>query len=151
MAIALNKFLLTGAALSAIAASLHIAIIIFGAPWYRFFGAGEEMATRAASGHWSPLAITSGIAVVLAIWVLYALSGAGAIRRLPFVKPILFFITAVYLLRGLVIVPMLLFAPEQTTPFWYWSSAICFTYGVVHLVGLVQVWSRLEAPVSKPA
>jgi hypothetical protein len=37
-----NAFLIVGAALSAIAAALHIGCIFFGAPWYRCFGAGAR-------------------------------------------------------------------------------------------------------------
>ena len=36
-----NYWLITGGILSAVAAVLHIAVIIGGANWYRFFGAGE--------------------------------------------------------------------------------------------------------------
>ena len=31
----------------------------------------------------------------------------------------------------------------KTTPFWWWSSAICLLIGAVHLVGVLQVWARL--------
>ena len=37
-------WLIAGAVLSGIAGLLHLAIILGGAPWYRFFGAGERMA-----------------------------------------------------------------------------------------------------------
>ncbi|MGQ4584278.1 hypothetical protein [Lysobacter sp. F60174L2] len=36
--------------LNAIAALLHVGCIIFGASWYRFFGAGERMAQLASAG-----------------------------------------------------------------------------------------------------
>lgn len=138
-----NGFLVAAAALSGVAAMLHIAIIFFGAPWYRFFGAGERMARLAESGHWQASAITTGIALVLATWALYALSGAGVVRPLPFVKPVLCIITAVYLIRGLAVVALFLFARQRATAFWFWSSAICCVYGTVHLIGLSQVWYRL--------
>ena len=75
-----NKLLLFGGLLSAIAALLHIAIIIGGPQWYRFFGAGEELALMAEKGSWYPAVLTFGIAVVLLLWALYAFSGAGLIR-----------------------------------------------------------------------
>ncbi|MBC7983974.1 MAG: hypothetical protein H7Y02_08975 [Candidatus Obscuribacterales bacterium] len=53
-----NKFLIVGAALSAVAAMLHVGIIFVGAPWYRFFGAGEDMARKAEAGSWYPALIT---------------------------------------------------------------------------------------------
>jgi hypothetical protein len=127
-----NKFLLLGGALSGIAASLHIAIIIGGAQWYRFFGAGEELATLAESGSRYPAIITSGIAAILFIWALYAFSGAGLIRRLPLLKTGLVVISAVYLVRGLVFIPVLI-----------WSSLVCLVYGFSYAAGTRQVWARL--------
>lgn len=72
-----NSFLVAGAAMSALAALLHLGCIVFGPPWYRFLGAGEEMAQLAASGHWYPTVVTLVIATILALWSLYALSGLG--------------------------------------------------------------------------
>ena len=36
---------------SAIAALAHLGCIIFGGDWYRFFGAGEQMARMAEAGN----------------------------------------------------------------------------------------------------
>jgi hypothetical protein len=138
-----NAFLIAGAVLSALAAALHVGCIFFGAPWYRFFGAGERMARLAESGSWYPAVVTLAIVAVLLAWSLYALSGAGVMPRLPLLRPALCAITAVYLLRGLVVVPLFLLAPEKTTAFWVWSSAICLVFGIVHLVGVSQAWARL--------
>lgn len=140
-----NRFLIVGAVLSALAALLHVACIYFGAPWYRFLGAGEEMARMAESGSWTPGIITAGIAAVLGIWALYALSGAGAILRLPFLRTVLCIITGIYLLRGLAALPMVVLHPQETTLFVWWSSAICFGFGLVHLVGLRQRWPAMSA------
>jgi len=139
----LNLPLLVAAALSAVAAGLHLAIIVGGPDWYRFFGAGERMARAAAQGDRYPTVVTLCIAAVLAGWALYALSGAGAIRPLPWLKFALAGITAVYLLRGLLFVPAWRASGRALTPFAVWSSVICLGYGLIHLLGLVQVWPRL--------
>lgn len=141
--IEINIPLVVGAILSGIAALLHIAIILGGAEWYRFFGAGERMAEAAESGRLYPAVITLGITLVLATWALYALSGAGVLPPLPWLKFGLIVISAVYLLRGLAIVPFLTLARDQSTPFLIWSSLISLIYGGVHVLGLTQVWSRL--------
>lgn len=138
-----NSALIAGAALSALAAALHLGCIIFGAPWYRFFGAGERMAQLALAGSWYPAAVTTAIAAVLATWSIYALSGAGVIRRLPFLRTALCIITGIYLLRGTIILPFMNQFPDRSPAFWLWSSAICFTIGLVHFYGLRQVWPRL--------
>jgi len=95
-----NPWLLAAAGANALAALLHLACIAFGAQWYRAMGAGEAMAQMAERGDWTPAVAAAGIACVLSTWSLYALSGAGAIRRLPLLRPALWAITGVYLLRG---------------------------------------------------
>lgn len=139
-----NPWLIAAGAGSALAALLHLGCIAFGAPWYRFFGAGERMAQLAIAGSPYPTVVTLLIASVLTIWALYALSGAGAIRRLPLLRSALCAITAVYLLRGVVALPFVAQLPERSPAFWYWSSAICLVLGAVHLIGLRQVWARLS-------
>lgn len=138
-----NRFLLAGAALSTVAALLHLGCIVFGASWYRALGAGEAMAQLAAAGHPRPTLFALFIASVLLLWACYALSGAGAIRRLPLLKPALCAITAIYLLRGLGFVLLKPYFPGNSLSFWLISSAICLGLGLVHLVGLKQRWHRL--------
>jgi hypothetical protein len=139
-----NTCLIVGAALSALAALLHVGCILFGASWYRFFGAGERMARMAAAGYWYPTVITSGIVAILSCWSLYALSGAGVVGRLPLVRPALCLITGIYMLRAVAFAPFHRYFPGNSTAFWLWSSAICFVIGLVHLVGLWQSWPRLR-------
>ena len=138
-----NRLLVSGAVMSACAALAHLGCIAFGAPWYRFFGAGEQMAQMAMRGHWYPAVMALAIASVLLVWSLYALSGAGAIRRLPFVRAVLSAMTGVYLLRGIAFLPMLAYFPGRSMAFWLWSSGICLVMGLVHLVGLRQAWANL--------
>jgi hypothetical protein len=135
-----NIMLLTGSVLSGIAALLHIGIILGGAEWYRFFGAGERFASAAEAGRSYPAVVTTSIATMLAICAVYALSGAGVLPRLPWLLPMLCVITAGYLLRGLLIVPLLTVPSVRATPFLIWSSLICLVYGAVHLLGLLQIW-----------
>lgn len=138
--------LLGGAVLSVMAALLHVGCIFFGPSWYRFFGAGERMAQLSAAGHITPILVTSGIAAVLAVWSLYALSGAGVIPRLPLVRTALCLITGIYLLRGLAGFVLAAVAPgERSVAFWCWSSAICLGIGVLHLVGTRQAWLQLSS------
>jgi len=138
-----NLLLVIGAAMSAVAALLHAGCIIFGASWYRFFGAGERMAQMASAGSWYPTVVTSFIAAMLFAWSLYALSGAGVLPKLPLLRAALCAITAIYLLRGVAVLPLVFFSLGRSTAFWWWSSAICLVIGLTHLVGLKQVWERL--------
>lgn len=138
-----NIWLIGGAVLSGIAALLHVLIVWGGASWYRFFGAGEGMASAAAAGQLYPAVVTLCIALVLSAWAAYALAGAGVLTALPRQKAALVAITAIYLVRGLAILPLLVFVNQQATPFLVWSSLICLGYGIVHLIGVAQAWTRL--------
>lgn len=140
----MNKFLIVGGIFSILAAILHIAIIIGGPDWYRFWGAGEEMATLAENGSWIPPVVTFGIFVVLFIWGLYALSGAGLKIRLPFLKTALVIISSVYSLRGLLLIDALIFDPEGITNFLIWTSVVSFVVGMIHVIGTKQVWSLVS-------
>ena len=139
-----RNWLIVGGALSALAALLHLAVIVGGPDWYRFFGAGEGMARMAERGSLYPAAITCGIALVLAIWALYAFSGAGLIRRLPLLRTGLVAISTIYLLRGLVPLPMLAIDPAAIDAFVIWSSLIVLVYGLSYAIGTWRAWSRLR-------
>jgi hypothetical protein len=138
-----NPFLLAGAVLSALASLAHIGVIFGGPSWYRFFGAGERMARAAEARRWYPTLVTIAIAAVLAGFSAYALAGAHLIEQLPLTRPILLIITLIYLGRGLVILPVAVFAPRHATRFLVWSSLICLVYGTAYLAGLVSAWSSL--------
>ena len=138
-----NIFLVFGAALSAIAAALHFACIFWGAPGFRFLGAGEPIARMAEAGHWYPNFIAFVIGAMLSVWAVYALSGAGLLMPLPFVQLVLSAITGIYLLRALAF-PLLKPAfPGNSDMFWLVTSGICLVIGLIHLVGLSQVWNQL--------
>jgi hypothetical protein len=139
----INLPLTFGAILSAVAAAAHICVIIGGAPLYRFFGAGEQFAVASEKGKIYPAVVTFGIAGVLAAWAAYALSGAGWLIGLPFLKETLCVITGVYLLRGVGGFAMLAVRSPYSNSFIVVSSLICFGFGLVHLQGLMQVWDNL--------
>ena len=136
-------WLIVGGCLSVLAALLHIACIFGGPDWYRVFGAGEGMARAAARGGLQPTLITLTIAAVLLVWGAYAFSGAGLLPRLPLLRTGLVAITAIYLLRGLIFVPLHLWRPQHSDAFAIWSSLIVLAYGAVYAVGTCKAWRHL--------
>lgn len=140
-----NPALIIGGWLSVAASLLHIGCIIGGPEWYRFFGAGEAMATMAEQGSMTPTLLTLGIAAILAIWAAYAFSGAGLLPRLPLLRTGLVVISAIYLLRGLALVPALVINGTNVMPFILWSSLIVLVYGIVYAVGTWTAWPHLRS------
>lgn len=140
-----NPWLVAGGILSALAAVLHLAVIAGGPDWYRFFGAGEEMARMAERGLLRPTLYTIAIASILGIWSAYAFAGAGLLRRLPLIRTALVAISAIYLLRGLTLIPLALLRPDLLDPFALWSSLIVLVYGICYAVGTWRAWPALSA------
>ncbi|GAC22760.1 hypothetical protein GMES_0454 [Paraglaciecola mesophila KMM 241] len=142
-----NNLLVSAGYLSFFAALLHVSCIYGGPSWYRFFGASEHMAQMAANGDLYPTIATLVIATVLTVWGLYALSGAGLIFKLPFIKTCLVVITGIYLVRGVtgLIVPFLTKNPlihQNSMTFWMVSSTICCIYGIFYLLGTMRLWRQ---------
>lgn len=143
------RWLMLGGMLTGAASLLHVGIILGGPDWYRFFGAGERMARMAARGSPYPAMVTAGIAAVLAVWALYALSGAGVIRRLPLLRTALVLIAAIYLGRGLLGIPAVLLADDPYAnqlkakmTFMIVTSVVCIVLGLCYAAGAAHVWKR---------
>lgn len=141
------RTLLTIAALLSFSiALLHLTMIFIGAEAYRYFDAGKKMVEAAKAGSLHPAIITLGIASVFTVFGLYALSGAGAMTRLPLLQPALWVISSIYTLRGLaVFVQMIMLlqgknglhlAPKDIV-----FSLVSLCIGMVYLVG---TWKRTE-------
>jgi hypothetical protein len=141
-------WLTAAAAMSGAAAFLHLAVIVGGPRYYRFFGAGERMARLAEQGSAKPALVTIGIAAVLAIWSAYALAGAGLIPRLPLMRTALVAIASVYLFRGLILFPALVMNGGRVGAFLMWSSLIVLVYGLTYAVGTFLAWPALAARAS---
>ncbi len=144
-----NPWLVTGGVLSALAGFLHLAVIAGGPDWYRFFGAGEQMARMAEQGLLTPAVVTVAIAALLFTWSAYAFAGARMIRRLPLMRTALVAITAIYLLRGLVLVPALAIQGSGIDAFTLWSSLIVLVYGLTHAIGTWRAWPLLSERPSR--
>ena len=83
------------------------------------------------------------IAVIVAIFGLYALSGAGKIRRLPLLRTVVTATTAIYLLRGLLLIPQIPFVIKYSGVMRYaLFSAIALGVGLVHLGGLIKLFKQ---------
>ena len=144
-----NRLLIIGGVLSIVASLLHIAIIIGGPGWYRFFGAGEGMAQLAENASPYPTIITTIIAIILVLWGLYAFSGAGVIGRLPQLKLALGIISMIYIIRGVFGIPIVIYLDhpylnelEEKMTFMIFSSVISLSFGLFYLIGIMQILSN---------
>ncbi len=148
MMLAGDRWLKLGGVLSFAVALLHIVIIFVGAPAYRYFGAGEEMARAAESGSSVPAVMTLVLVVIFAVWGVYAFSGARMLRRLPLLRTALLMIGAIYTLRGLAVlgqVVQIITSAKQVEPREVMFSLVSLGIGLAYLLGTIISWSSLRA------
>lgn len=146
--------LMAGAAASA-GAALHIAIIFGGPDWYAFFGAPRGLVEMARAGNIRAPISCLVIAAFLALLAAYAFSGAGVIRRLPFLRFGLASIAAVLILRGALFIPLILLRPgalsgicdcRSVDAFIIVTSALCLAMGVGYALGALAVPNGRSKP-----
>jgi hypothetical protein len=143
-----RRWLMIGGWMSIAASLLHIGCIFGGPVWYRFFGAGEQIARMAERGHWYPAVITSCIAAILAGWAAYAFSAAGRVIRLPLMRVALVAISAVLVARGILgFTPV--FLPIPSPAFKLWSSVICLLMGLSFSLGTWRAWPALSQRITR--
>lgn len=87
--------------------------------------------------------------MLLGLWALYGLSGAGLVRRLPLLRPALALIAGAYFARGLLGIPavLLLESPyadelKGRMTFMVISSLVCIFLGLCYASGAARVWRR---------
>jgi hypothetical protein len=134
------------AAILSFAVAIFQAGISFSPTMSLYFGAPEKIVAN------PPLLIFAGLfmAVVFVVFGLYALSGAGHIRRLPLLWVGLSGISCVYTLRGLMLIPQLLIlkgilsSSETVGLQSLASSLVSLCIGLVYLVGTLGIKRSLE-------
>ena len=139
-----RPLLLVAAWMSVAASLLHLAVIVGGPDWYRFFGAGEEMARAAERGSSVPPIMTAIIAAILAVWAALAFGAAGLIRLLPLTRTALIAIAAVLIARSALVLVPDVWAPEQNMAFRIVSSLACLAMGLCFALGTWAAWPSLS-------
>lgn len=126
--------LAAGGACSTAVAVLHFAMIPYGAPAYRYFGAGETLAGMAEAGSPLPGLLTAAIAVALLGFAALAFAAAGALR-VPHARAGAAVVGAIYTVRGVGLVPALIWV-DGVSAFDVVSSLISLGIGLMYLGGL---------------
>jgi len=101
-----DRYLIGSGIVALVAGLLHLAIIFGGLAWYAFFRAPVRIVRMAAAGALYPTLFCLVAAALLILCASYAFSGAGLIRRLPLLRTGLVLIGSVFILRGLVLIPL---------------------------------------------
>jgi|ERR1039458_6597411 hypothetical protein len=133
-----NYLLQAGGYFSLAFTAMQVTAIGWSARAVRYFGGPAELRIERPILY---ALLCLAVGAIVAVFGLYALSGAGKIRRLPLLRTVLISVTAIYLLRGLLFipkVPVVLKHPGLVRFLVF--SAISLCLGMVHLAGVVQLY-----------
>lgn len=136
--------LLVGAGIAVFGALIHWVAPLLGPDWYAFLTAPAWVVDSARQGTWpAPLgALVIGGLMFVCGW--YGLAGAGALPRLPLLRSGLCCIASICLLRGLLLLPFLLYHYALLSAFDIVASFVWFSAGLAFLLGTVSRWQLLK-------
>ncbi len=141
-----RRWLDAAALLSFVVAAVHLGAIAVGPRAYDYLGAGD-LGRMAERGSTTPALVTAGLTGIFAVFGVYALSGAGRVRRLPLLVGVLVAIGIVYTLRGALFpfeVAALLKGTASFPPRFAVFSAASLFIGLAYLTGTARAWGRLH-------
>ena len=118
----------------------HIVGLFWADKMFEVTGIGKEMAELTQTHYSLPYLLTIFVAIVFFIFGLYGLSADNKFRQLPFLKPTIFVIAGIYLLRGL---GELIFDLEKQKANQFLEvtySLIAVFIGLLFLVGGLKKW-----------
>ena len=117
----------------------HIVGLFWADKMFEITGIGKEM-TELSQAHSSlPYLLTVFVTIIFFIFGLYGLSADNRFRKLPFLKPVIFLIAGIYLLRGLgELIADNLQGTNSTKETIY--SLFALTIGLLFLIGGLKKW-----------
>lgn len=117
----------------------HLAGLIWAKQMFEVTGVGKEMAELSVVHSSLPYLLTVFAAIIFLIFGLYGLSADNKFKKLPFLKPVIFLIAAIYLFRGLgKLVFDTLKGTNSATETTY--SLVALTVGLLFLIGGLKKW-----------
>ena len=118
----------------------HIVGLIWADKMFEVTGIGKEMTELAQTHSSLPYLLTIFVAMVFFMFGLYGLSADNKFRRLPFLKPVIFLISGIYLLRGLgELIADNIQGTNSTNEIIY--SILALTIGLLFLIGGLKKWN----------
>ncbi|MEN9639058.1 MAG: hypothetical protein RLZZ262_926 [Bacteroidota bacterium] len=130
-----------GGYLNIIIAILHVVGLIWADKMFEITGIADEMKEAAEVVHpLYPYALTVIVAVVFFVFGLYGLSADNKFRKLPYLKPVIFVIAGIYLLRGVgeLIFDIAWQNAQQGLEIAY--SLVAIFIGLLFLIGGLKKW-----------
>ncbi|MBD3382424.1 MAG: hypothetical protein GF404_09535 [candidate division Zixibacteria bacterium] len=136
----------TGSLVILAISGLHIYFIFAGPEIYRFFGAGEKLASMLESGSVIPTISTFVLAIVFALFAVYGLALAGFIKELPFQKQVVLAVSIIFILRSLLMLKLLA-DPENVPLQMILFSLVALLVGLLYLHGWLELRNSTKSAI----
>lgn len=120
----------------------HLAGLIWADKMFEVTGISMEMKEAALVHPFYPYLITIIVAVFFFIFGLYGLSADNKFRKMPFLKPLIFLIAGIYLLRGFGELIFDMEKQQANSILETIYSLIAVFIGLLFLVGGLYKWGR---------
>jgi len=130
--------LIAGGVISAFISIVHI-FFAFMPQLYKYVDPGQGSGVAQLTEQGSSLITIASIilALIFAIWAIYAFSGAGLLTRLPLLRTFLIVIAVIYILRSLFLPSEINLVLYQGYPFRFVVfSAVSLVAGLLYLIGV---------------
>jgi hypothetical protein len=131
--------LLIAASIALITAVAHLSCIFLGAKCYEAQMAPAQIIQSSIEGTLLAPIGTLFISLLFFTCTLFALSGAGYIRKLPLLKTALISISVLCIVRGIITIPLSFIFPEMVTSFSIIAGCIWFFVGGLYFYGYVNL------------
>ncbi len=124
-------------------AATHVIGLIWAWSFFRWVGIEHEMRELARQSAALPYVVTLLTAAFFLAFALYALSGAGVLRRLPLLRSVLVFVATIYLVRATILggIGSVLHGDIAQIAF----AAIALFIGLCYASGAVAYWRQQRA------
>lgn len=128
-----------GGYINIIIAAAHVVGLIWADQMFEITGIGKEMAELADISNLLPYLLTIFVGIIFFIFGLYGLSADNKFRTLPYLKPAIFIISGIYLLRGIgeLVVDTILGSNSISETSY---SIIALMIGLMYLIGGLKKW-----------
>lgn len=133
-----------GGYINILIALTHILGLFWADKMFEVTGIGKEMTELAQTHSLLPYLLTIFVSIVFFIFGLYGLSADNKFRRLPLLKPGIFAIAGIYLLRGIGELIFDLEKQEANNFLQITYSLIAVFIGLLFLIGGLKKWKTNE-------
>ena len=131
--------LILAAVISSVTALAHMSCIILGTSCYKAQLAPPEMIQSSIDGTLLAPLVTLFISALFLTCALFAVSGAGLIKKLPLQNIALIVIAVLCLLRGMATIPLSYIFPEMVSTFSILAGFVWFISGCLFFYGYYSV------------